>query len=79
VYFWPKKHLPIGSKNKTGILHIKCAVADSQCLFLSSANLTQQAFTINMELGMLVRCGTMPGMVERQFDILINTDQLKEI
>ena len=79
VYFWPKEHRPIGSNNKTGILHIKCAVADSQWLFLSSANLTQQAFTINMELGMLVRGGTMPRMVERQFDILINTGQLKEI
>jgi phosphatidylserine/phosphatidylglycerophosphate/cardiolipin synthase-like enzyme len=79
VYFWPKENRPIGSNNKTGILHIKCAVADSQWLFLSSANLTQQAFTINMELGMLVRGGTMPRMVERQFDILINTGQLKEI
>lgn len=79
VYFWPKEQRPIGSNNKTGILHIKCAVADSQWLFLSSANLTQQAFTINMELGMLVRGGTMPRMVERQFDILINTGQLKEV
>jgi len=36
---------------------MKCAVADGEWLFLSSANLTQQAFTINMELGMLVRGG----------------------
>ena len=27
-------------------------VADAEWLFLSSANLTQQAFTVNMELGM---------------------------
>jgi hypothetical protein len=31
----------------------------------SSANLTQQAFTINMESGVLVRGGTMPRRVGR--------------
>ena len=50
---------------------MKCAVADGEWLFLSSANLTQQAFTINMELGMLVRGGTMAGRVEQQFAGLI--------
>ena len=53
-----------GNKN-VGILHVKCAVADGEWLFLSSANLTQQAFTINMELVMLVRGGTMPERLER--------------
>jgi len=40
------------------------------------ANLTQQAFTVNMELGMLVRGGTMPGRVEEQFRRLIHNGQL---
>ena len=79
VYFWPKENRPLGDNNKVGILHVKCAVADSEWLFLSSANLTQQAFTINMELGMLVRGGTMPSRVEQQFDRLIQSGQLKQV
>jgi len=65
-----------GSNNNVGIPHVKCAVADGEWLFLSSANLTQQAFTINMELGMLVRGGTMPRRVEQQFEQLIEQGQL---
>lgn len=79
VYFWPKENRPLGDNNKVGILHVKCAVADGEWLFLSSANLTQQAFTINMELGMLVRGGTMPGRAEQQFQRLIQIGQLKQV
>ncbi len=77
VYYWPKENRPVGENQKPGILHVKCAVADGEWLFLSSANLTEQAFSINMELGMLVRGGTMPGRVERQFEGLIDVGQLK--
>src|SRR5271165_6074288 len=79
VYFWPKENRPVGENNKVGILHVKCAVADGEWLFLSSANLTQQAFTINMELGMLVRGGTMPKRVEQQFERLVQSGQLKQV
>ncbi|MEI6415656.1 MAG: DISARM system phospholipase D-like protein DrmC, partial [Pseudomonadota bacterium] len=67
IYFWPQENRPVGENKKVGILHVKCAVADGEWLFLSSANLTQQAFTLNMELGMLVRGGTIPDRVEQQF------------
>lgn len=79
VYFWPKENRPVGENNKVGLLHVKCAVADGEWLFLSSANLTRQAFTINMELGMLVRGGTMPRRVEQQFIQLIQSEQLKKV
>jgi phosphatidylserine/phosphatidylglycerophosphate/cardiolipin synthase-like enzyme len=79
VYFWPRENRTVGDNNKVGILHVKCAVADSEWLFLSSANLTQQAFTINMELGMLIRGGTMPNRVEQQFHQLIQNGQLKRL
>lgn len=79
VYYWPKEKRPLSENNKPGILHVKCAVADSHWLFLSSANMTQQAFTINMELGMLVRGGMMPKRVEQQFDHLILSGNLKRI
>lgn len=76
VYYWPNEKRKLSETNKPGILHVKCAVADGEWLFLSSANLTQQAFTINMELGMLVRGGTMPERVEKQFERLIQKGQL---
>ena len=79
VYFWPKENRAVGEKNKVGILHVKCAVADGEWLFLSSANLTQQAFTINMELGILVRGGTIPSRVEQQFQRLIQNGQLRQV
>ncbi len=34
VYFWPKENRPLGDNNKVGILHVKCAVADGEWLFL---------------------------------------------
>lgn len=79
VYYWPKEKRKLSETNKPGILHVKCAVADGEWLFLSSANLTQQAFTINMELGTLVRGGTMPERVEKQFERLIKTKNLQPI
>src|SRR5437867_2718489 len=48
VYYWPQENRPKDDNGKTGILHVKCAVADGHRMFLSSANLTEYAFTINM-------------------------------
>ncbi len=79
MYDWPREMRPCGKNNRVGILHVKCAVADGQWLFLSSANLTQQAFTINMELGILVRGETMPRRVEERFVRLIQDGRLKPV
>jgi phosphatidylserine/phosphatidylglycerophosphate/cardiolipin synthase-like enzyme len=79
LYYWPKEHRAVSDSNKPGLLHVKCAVADGEWLFLSSANLTQQAFTINMELGMLIRGGAMARKVEQQFSELIQFGQLQPL
>jgi phosphatidylserine/phosphatidylglycerophosphate/cardiolipin synthase-like enzyme len=79
VYYWPESHRPKGDNDKHGILHVKCAVADARWLFLSSANLTEQAFTINMELGLLLTGGPLPGQVEQQFDRLIGEGVLEKV
>jgi phosphatidylserine/phosphatidylglycerophosphate/cardiolipin synthase-like enzyme len=76
VYYWPKENRPLSEHNKVGSLHVKCVVADGEWLFLSSANMTQQAFTINMELGLLVTGGHLPGQVERHFERLISMGNL---
>ena len=70
VYYWPQEKRGHHG-GKYGILHVKCAAADGRWLFLSSANLTEHAFTINMELGALVTGGCLPQQVEANFDRLI--------
>jgi phosphatidylserine/phosphatidylglycerophosphate/cardiolipin synthase-like enzyme len=53
--------VPLLSLYRHGSLHAKCAVADRRVLFVSSANLTEYALKLNMELGLLVRGGDLPG------------------
>jgi phosphatidylserine/phosphatidylglycerophosphate/cardiolipin synthase-like enzyme len=79
VYYWPLENRQKDSNGKAGILHVKCVVADGRCLFLSSANLTEYAFTINMELGLLVKGGKLPRQVEEHFDRLMNSQTILPI
>lgn len=77
VYYWPKENRP-AHETKTGTLHVKCTVADGRWLLLSSANLTEHAFTINMELGVLITGGNLPAQAEAHFDRLISTSVLEK-
>lgn len=79
VYYWPQENRARDNNGKIGILHVKCAVADGHRMFLSSANLTEYAFTINMELGLLVTGGKLPVRVERHFEQLVTTGTLLRI
>ena len=71
VYVWPQEKRVPNPEGRVGSLHAKCAVADGRYLFVSSANLTEYAFTVNMELGLLITGGAVPGQVESHFDKLI--------
>jgi phosphatidylserine/phosphatidylglycerophosphate/cardiolipin synthase-like enzyme len=72
VYIWPLERRPVDAAGHHGSLHVKCAVADDAVLLVSSANLTAYAFTLNMELGLLVRGGAIPGRVSAHLDRLID-------
>jgi phosphatidylserine/phosphatidylglycerophosphate/cardiolipin synthase-like enzyme len=76
VFLWPLEKRETDDNGKPGILHVKCAVADGHWLFLSSANLTEYAFTLNMELGVLISGGSLPLQVEGHFDRMIQTGVL---
>jgi len=76
VYLWPYEQRPRGQNGKAGILHVKCVVGDGHCLFLSSANLTEYAFTSNMELGLLITGGEQPAKIEAHFERLIESGAL---
>lgn len=79
VYYWPQGNRPKDENGKIGILHVKCAASDGCRMFLSSANFTEYAFTINMELGVLVAGGRLPKQVERHFEKLIEDNHLHKI
>lgn len=70
VWRWPRDKRKTDLQGKVGSLHAKCAIADDTHLLVSSANLTEFAFELNMELGVLVVGGEMPAMVKGHFEML---------
>jgi phosphatidylserine/phosphatidylglycerophosphate/cardiolipin synthase-like enzyme len=79
VYCWPKENRKSDDTGKLGILHVKCVVGDGRWLFLSSANLTKYAFSLNMELGVLISGGRIPRNIESIFEGLIREGTLCRI
>jgi phosphatidylserine/phosphatidylglycerophosphate/cardiolipin synthase-like enzyme len=78
-FVWPMAKRPKDRLGHYGSLHAKCVVVDSSLLFLSSANLTEFAFNLNMELGVIVKGGTLPSSVEHHFQALISSGYLESI
>ena len=76
VFIWPKHKRPVDSEGRYGSLHIKCAIADSHKLFVTSANLTQYAFTLNMEMGVLIQSHRLANQIKKQIEELIKQDIL---
>lgn len=79
IYTWPPESRPTDPLGRSGSLHAKCAVADEDLLFITSANLTEFAMNLNMELGVLVRGGELPGQVRLHFERLIGAGALKSV
>jgi phosphatidylserine/phosphatidylglycerophosphate/cardiolipin synthase-like enzyme len=77
VYYWPAEQRPRNDAEGQGVLHVKAAVADGRCMLLTSANLTEHAFTLNMEMGLLVTGGSLPAQTERHFEWLIGAGVLR--
>jgi phosphatidylserine/phosphatidylglycerophosphate/cardiolipin synthase-like enzyme len=55
IYYWPLENRETNALGKPAKLHAKVAVIDDQAV-LSSANLTDDAFSRNLELGALFSC-----------------------
>ena len=73
LYRWPTEQ----RQDQRGSMHVKCAVADAQVAFISSANLTGYAMERNMELGVLIRGGALPKRIEEHFDGLVREGVLE--
>jgi len=77
VYEWSnEKH---GSDVTKGAVHAKCAVADENIAFITSANLTSAAMERNMELGIIVRGGELPRALHRHLEALIVIGVIEKI
>lgn len=73
-YVWPASKRPPGGK-----LHVKAAIADEHAALVTSANLTGAALNENMELGLLVKGGSVPRRLSRHFMSLIDDAVLESV
>jgi phosphatidylserine/phosphatidylglycerophosphate/cardiolipin synthase-like enzyme len=77
IFIWPYAKREFTPEGKYGSLHAKVAVSDNQ-LYISSANLTEYAMNLNMEMGILITGGELPEQVRFHFDDLIANGTLTE-
>ena len=75
LYYWPLEKRERNQAGRPGKLHMKCAIVDDVAL-IGSANLTDDAFNRNMELGLLVREQTTVEAITEHFRELIRADIL---
>lgn len=71
IYVWPLEKRLRAVDGRHGSLHAKVALADGHTMLVSSANLTEYAMTLNMELGLLVHGGALPKQVARHLVRLV--------
>lgn len=79
VFVWPHEKRARDDNGRTGKLHAKCIVVDSAQAFISSANLTEHALNLNMELGILVRGNVIAKQITEHIDLLISHGYLMKI
>lgn len=79
IHIWPYAKREVTPNGKYGSLHAKVAVADEDMLYISSANLTEYAMNLNMEMGILIVGGELPARVQGHFDELILEGTLSEL
>lgn len=78
LYYWPLAKRERNQAGRPGKLHVKCAIIDKVAL-IGSANLTDDAFNRNMELGMVVRQRATVLALEEHFQELIRSGVLVQV
>ena len=78
-YYWPLVNRSVDSSGRHGILHAKCLISDKSAALSSSANLTDYALELNLELGWLVRGGDIPRQLAEHFAQLVVRQELREM
>ncbi|MCP9876859.1 DISARM system phospholipase D-like protein DrmC [Cyanobium sp. A2C-AMD] len=75
VFIWPDEKRQIEGGDFAS-LHAKCAVADGQRAFVSSANLAGYAMDHNLEVGYLVTGGSTPRILEHHLEELCRIGEI---
>jgi cardiolipin synthase len=70
IFYWPLEKRERNIHGRPGKLHAKCAIVDDAAL-ISSANLTDDAFNRNIELGVLIQSGHIPNLIREHIQFLI--------
>ncbi len=78
VYQWPVEKRERNKAGRPGKLHAKVAIVDNTVL-LSSANLTDDAFNRNLEVGVLVGNPEFLVSIKAYFSALIAQQTLKRL
>jgi phosphatidylserine/phosphatidylglycerophosphate/cardiolipin synthase-like enzyme len=71
VYTWPLERRAVDGRGRHGTLHAKCVLVDGRELFLSSANFTEYAMSLNLELGVVVTSREVAQAAERMLERLV--------
>jgi phosphatidylserine/phosphatidylglycerophosphate/cardiolipin synthase-like enzyme len=79
IFYWPLEERQQNESGKYGSMHAKCLVVDGEAALLSSANLTDYALELNMELGLLIRGGTIPVRMASHFSQLMSMGALQPV
>lgn len=75
IYEW----IPETDHQDYKAVHAKCAVADAKVAFITSANLSTAALERNIEVGVLVKGGSLPRALHHQLDALVTTKIIRAI
>ena len=75
---WPLPQRERDKHGHHGTLHAKCAVADRGRALIGSANLTEHALSLNMELGVILDGGEAPRRFPEHFEELVRRGVLVE-
>lgn len=78
IYCWPVEKRERNPAGRPGKLHAKVAVIDNLAL-VSSANLTDDAFNRNLEVGLFVKNLTILGTIKKYFESLILEGTLAQV
>lgn len=77
VYIWGADAKPPVSGKTPPTVHAKCVVADRAEALITSANLTDHALGLNMELGVHIMRGREPEKLHDHLNALVATDEIQ--
>jgi len=75
LYIWPRENRE-STQGGFARVHAKCAVADKQQAFITSANLTSAALDKNIEMGINIQGGSIPENIFSQLSSMINSKEI---